>query len=147
MAALGWARGHHYSLAPGAHPRRELTMMRRWRLCLAARAAWPQALTFFTGAGAPPPARTDADTSPRIPSSSARRATPTRLPRWGPRCGRRRFSLALGPHPQRELTLTPRLGFPRPRLGAPPQRGCRAGGPGVAAGAFHWRWGPTPSAN
>src|SRR3989449_1277513 len=55
------------------------------------------------------------------------------------------FSLALGPHPQRELTLTPRLGFPRPRLGAPPQRGCRAGGPGVAAGAFHWRWGHTPS--
>src|SRR5205809_7347930 len=33
------------------------------------------------------------------------------------------FALALGPHPQRELTLTPRRGFPGPRLG-------------VAAGAF-----------
>src|SRR5438876_11132172 len=39
-----------------------------------------EAVIFFsTGAGAPPPARTDADTSPRIPMSSAR-------------CGRRRFS-------------------------------------------------------
>src|SRR3989442_1631270 len=46
------------------------------------------------------------------------------------RCGRGRSSLALGPHPQRELTLTPRRGFPCPRLG-------------VAAGALHWRWGPT----
>jgi len=27
------------------------------------------------------------------------------------------FSLALGPHPQRELTLMPRLGFSWPRLG------------------------------
>ena len=27
------------------------------------------------------------------------------------------FPVALGPHPQRELTLTPRLGFARPRLG------------------------------
>src|SRR5258707_11156079 len=26
------------------------------------------------------------------------------------------FSVALGPHPQRELTLTSRLGFARPRL-------------------------------
>src|SRR6185436_11860633 len=33
------------------------------------------------------------------------------------------YSLALGPHPQRELTLTPRLGFACPRLG-------------VAAGAY-----------
>src|SRR3989441_8380904 len=42
-------------------------------------------------------ARTDADASPRIHTSSARRATPARLPRWGPRCGRRRlcFWLAL----------------------------------------------------
>src|SRR2546422_7145958 len=39
------------------------------------------ALTFFTGAGAPPPARTDADTSPRISTSGAR-------------CGRRRCLLA-----------------------------------------------------
>src|SRR2546428_7540822 len=46
------------------------------------------------------------------------------------RCGRGRSSLALGPHPQRELTLTPRRGFPCPRLG-------------VAAGALHWGWGPT----
>jgi len=44
-------------------------------------------------------------------------------------------SLALGPHPQRELTLMPRLGFPCPRLGTPPQRGCRAGDPGIDAGA------------
>ena len=42
---------------------------------------------------------------------------------------------ASGPHPRRDLSLTPRLGFAWPRLGAPPQRGCRAGGPGVAAGA------------
>jgi len=42
---------------------------------------------------------------------------------------------ASGPHPRRELSLTPRLGFAWPRLGAPPQRGRRAGGPGVAAGA------------
>src|SRR5436309_7744935 len=43
------------------------------------------------------------------------------------------LSLALGPHPQRELTPMPRLGFPCPRLG-------------MAAGAnlIHWRWGPTP---
>src|SRR2546425_4177006 len=38
-------------------------------------------LLFFTGAGAPPPARTDADTSPRISTSAAR-------------CGRRRCLLA-----------------------------------------------------
>src|SRR6185295_2695287 len=46
---------------------------------------------FSTGAGAPPPARPIADTSPRTSLSSARRATPARLPRWGPRCGRGRF--------------------------------------------------------
>src|SRR5712691_10939297 len=58
------------------------------------------------------------------------------------------FSLPPGPHghpnaaaalgtppSRRELTLTPRLGFAWPRLGAPPQRCCRAGDPGVAAGA------------
>src|SRR2546428_490875 len=37
------------------------------------------------------------------------------------------FSLAPGPHPRRELTLMPRLGFARPRLG-------------MAAGAFQSRW-------
>src|SRR3989441_7963854 len=47
--------------------------------------------TFFTGAGAPPPARTYADTSPRLCTAAARCATPARLPRWGPRCGRRRW--------------------------------------------------------
>src|SRR5439155_1663157 len=52
--------------------------------------AWPQALGFFTGAGAPPPVRTYADASPRSHSSSAWHATPARLPRWGPRHGRRR---------------------------------------------------------
>src|SRR2546425_9633921 len=41
------------------------------------------------------------------------------------------FSLAAGPHPRRELTLTPRRGFSRLRRG-------------VAAGAFHWRRGPPP---
>src|SRR2546422_5526337 len=71
-------------------------------------------ITSFTGAGAPPPARTNADASPRIRLSSARR-------------GRRRslYLLALGPHPQCELTLMPRLGFACPRLGTPPQRGRR----------------------
>jgi hypothetical protein len=49
---------------------------------------------------------------------------------------RTRRSLGEGGHPRRELTLTPRVGFPCPPLGAPPQRGCRAGGPGVAAGAL-----------
>src|SRR3989442_6024142 len=40
--------------------------------------------------------------------------------------------MALGPHPQRELTLTPRLGFTRPRLG-------------VAAGAFTGAGAPPPA--
>src|SRR2546428_23953 len=43
------------------------------------------------------------------------------------------FSLALGPHPQRQLSLTPRLGFTRPRLG-------------VAAGAFSLALGNPPPA-
>src|SRR5262245_21825170 len=78
------------------------------------------AIFFSTGAGAPPPARPFADTSPRIHS-----------PRLGVAAGA--FPLALGPHPQRDLSLTPRLGFTvlgsvRPRA------------------LFHWRWGPTPSA-
>src|SRR5438046_4215015 len=44
-------------------------------------------------------------------------------------------SLAAGPHPRRELTLMPRFGCTTPRLGTPPQRGCHAGDPGMAAGA------------
>ena len=64
----------------------------------------PSRPTFSNGAGAPrrrpanaaaafagtrPPARAFADASPRIRLSSARHATPARLPRWGPRHGRR----------------------------------------------------------
>src|SRR2546428_5261546 len=41
------------------------------------------------------------------------------------------FSLAAGPHPRRELTLTPRRGFSRPRRG-------------VAPGAFYLPPGPPP---
>src|SRR5712691_8922513 len=90
--------GHpNAAAALGTPPgRRELTLMPRLgfpcpRLAMAAGAS------FFTGGGAPrapqrgcrvgDPARsprTDADTSPRIHTSSARRATPARLPRWGP---------------------------------------------------------------
>ena len=128
---------------------------------------------FCTGGGAPPPARTDADTSPRISMSSARcgrrrfctgAGAPPPAPQRGSRvgdpapartdadtsprismssarCGRRRFCTGAGappPAPQRgcrvdpprrELTLTPRLGFPCPRLG-------------VAAGAFALAPGP-----
>src|SRR6267143_341401 len=109
-------------MALGPHPQRELSLTPRLgfarpRLGVAAGAA------SFTGAGAPPPARAIADTSPRICSSSAR-------------CGRRRyvFHWRWGIHPRRELSVTPRLGFARPRLGvaagatsftgagAPPQR-------------------------
>src|SRR5437867_2103828 len=43
-----FAYGHDiiywHLLAPGPHPRRELTLMRRRRLRMAAGAAWPQAL-------------------------------------------------------------------------------------------------------
>src|SRR5258706_6446387 len=42
------------------------------------------------------------------------------------------FSIALGPHPQRVLTLMPRLGVARPRLG-------------MAAGAFPLRRPPLPA--
>jgi len=45
------------------------------------------------------------------------------------------FPLALGPHPQRELTLTPRLRISMSSGAVWPQA------------LFHWRWGPTPSAN
>ena len=91
-------------MAAGPHPRRELTLTPSLgfpcpRSGVAAGAA------FFTGGGAPPPPRTDADTFARISMSSLR-------------CGRRRFySLAAGPHPRRELTLTPSLGSPCPRSG------------------------------
>ena len=74
---------------------------------------------FCTGAGAPPPARTDADTFARISMSSLR-------------CGRRRFCTGAGAPPQRELTLTPSLGFPCPRSVWP-------------QALLHWRWGPTPA--
>src|SRR5436190_11667670 len=49
------------------------------------------------------------------------------------RHGRRRFllQLAAGPHPRRELTLMPRLGFPCPRLG-------------MTAGAFFFTGGGAP---
>src|SRR6267143_137124 len=41
------------------------------------------------------------------------------------------YLLAAGPHPRRELTLMPRLGFPRPRLG-------------MAAGASFFTGGGAP---
>src|SRR2546422_3151912 len=99
-----------FSLAPGPHPRRELTLMPRLgfarpRLGMAAGAfqsRWP------------PPQR-----------------ELTLMPRLG--FARPRLGMAAGafqsrwPHPQRELTLMPRLGFARPRLG-------------MAAGAFQSRW-------
>src|SRR4029450_2101020 len=47
------------------------------------RAARPARLS-FTGAGTPPPARTDADASPRISMSSARHGGRGSLPRLGP---------------------------------------------------------------
>src|SRR3989441_8070505 len=46
---------------------------------------------FCTGGGAPPPPRAFTDAAPRLRSASARHATPARLPRWGPRHGRRRL--------------------------------------------------------
>src|SRR5215510_1227895 len=55
-------------------------------------------LLFSSGAGAPPPARAIADTSPRIHS-----------PRLGVAAGA--FPLAAGPHPRRVSSLMPRLGF------------------------------------
>ena len=84
-------------------------------------------LTFCTGAGAPPPARTDADIFARISMSSLR-------------CGRRRFRIGGGAPAspparlvdisygtrrsadgakagRREVTLMPRLGFTCPGLG------------------------------
>src|SRR3989475_12953713 len=67
------ARDFH-PLALGPHPQRELTLMPRLGLT---RPRLGMAAGAFTGAGAPP-ARTNADASPRIHTSSARR-------------GRRRF--------------------------------------------------------
>src|SRR5207247_5584714 len=70
----------------------------------------PETGHFCTGGGAPPPPRAIALTSPRISTSSARRATPARLPRsgptrgcralgprWGPRCSRWRLPRARRP--------------------------------------------------
>src|SRR5947207_3040865 len=59
--------------------------------CTAARAIALTSLVviFSTGAGAPPPARTDADTEPRSHT----------------RCGRGRSDWHRGPNPQREVTL------------------------------------------
>src|SRR5207247_216972 len=78
-------------------------------------------------------------------------------------------SLAAGPHPRRELTLMPRLGFPCPRLGmaagAPFFTGVGAPRPprtdadaspripmssprhGRRRSLLYWRRGPTPAAN
>src|SRR5207247_6520517 len=79
--AFKWIGAALLSLAPGPHPRRELTLMPRLgfpcpRLGMAAGAY------FFTGAGAPPPARADADASPRISLSSARHGRRRLLLHW-----------------------------------------------------------------
>src|SRR3989441_3717051 len=67
-----------------------------------------------------------------VPSGSNPCVMPTFLPMMPVTIYLSTFSaLAAGPHPRRELTLMPR-GRP---LGTPPQRGCRAGDPGMAAGA------------
>src|SRR6267143_404220 len=84
---------HVYLLAAGPHPRRELTLMPRLgfpcpRLGMAAGAA------FFTGGGAPPLPRTDADalvSDSHVLDSAWPQARPS--------------SRAAGPHPCRELTL------------------------------------------
>src|SRR5882672_5327045 len=77
--------------------------------------------------------------------------------------------MALGPHPQRELSLTPRLGFARPRLGVaagaasftgagapPPARAIDDTSPRICSSSarcgrrrcvFYWLWGPSPSAS
>src|SRR5882672_11134090 len=137
--------------------------------------------TSFTGAGAPPPARTDADASPRIRLSSAQHSRRRRTVVGTSRCASTvsspleqgcgalpstdaHLSLALGPHPQRELTLMLRLGSACPRLSIAAGAGLLSGRHDVrrlsqarsnkAAAPcpppthiFHWRWGPTPSAN
>src|SRR5918992_875193 len=104
----------------GPTPSARLTQMHRRGFLSARGDAWPQAL--FTGAGARPPAR---DLRRCIAAGSCRPAATH---------GRRRFSLALGPHPQRETYADA-----SPRVPVGPRRR-------MAAGAFHWRWGPTPSA-
>src|SRR5438093_8339648 len=73
-------------------------------------------------------ARTDADASRRSHLLCSRGPTPARS-----RCGARR------------LAVLARAAGAWPRLGTPPQRGCRAGDPGMDAGAIDWRWGPTPA--
>src|SRR5437762_5850062 len=71
------------------------------------------------------------------------------------------FPLALGPHPQRELTVTPRRGevwpqalfplaagpHPRHELTPTPSRGVPGRGSVWPQALFHWRRGPTPAAN
>ena len=66
----------------------------------------PLLVNFFTGAGAPPPARTDADASPRISMSSARH-------------GRRRFCTGAGaPPPARtDADASPRISMSSARHG------------------------------
>src|SRR5262245_17947945 len=59
---------------------------------------------YLSGGGAPPPPRTDADASPQSP-------------RRGMAAGADLSLLAAGPHPRRELTPMPRLGFSCPRRG------------------------------
>src|SRR3989475_8412170 len=102
------ARDFH-PLALGPHPQRELTQMPRLgfacpRLGMAAGA-------FCTGAGAPPPARTYADASPRIRMSSARH-------------GRGRFCTGAGAPPPARTDADTSPQIKSPRLG-------------VAAGAAH----------
>src|SRR5205823_11849544 len=64
---------------------------------------WPQALFLYCSRG-PTPARSSADASPRIRSSSA------------PHGRRRCFFTARGAPPPLALPLMPRLGFACPRL-------------------------------
>ena len=125
------AAANFFSMAPGPHPRRELTLMPRLGF------AWPR-LGMAAGAHAagakqrPDLIRPEASSDYQrhglgvnILSMAAgphprRELTP--MPRLGfawPRFGMAAgaLSLAAGPHPRRELTLMPRLGFTWPRLG------------------------------
>src|SRR6266566_906149 len=120
----------------------------------------PRLLDFYsTGAGAPPPARTDADTARRIRMSATR-------------CGRRRFSAGAGPHRLHPNAADARWGpraaaWPQARLadrpdphGPPDLPGLRdppdpPGLPGLPDPpdppdppgrlSFHWRRGPPPA--
>src|SRR5437867_924516 len=55
------------------------------------------------------------------------------------------FTLALGPHPQRELTLMPRLGFTVLGSARHPGAAAAPGAPAWPQALLHWRWGPTAS--